>query len=106
MARRFAELGIKVDDGRKIFDCPQVSITDILNTEIEVIDYTPGVTTKHGEGRYVVLFANTATGEEGKFFTNAAPLKAALDKVQKEDFPFLTVIKAAKCGDGKTYRFT
>lgn len=106
MARRFAELGIKVDDGRKMFDCPQVSITDILNTEIEITDYAPGVTTKHGEGRYVVRFADTATGEEGKFFTNAAPLKNALDKVQKEDFPFLTVIRAAKCGDGKTYRFT
>ena len=38
MAKRFADLGIKLDNERKIFNREQVSITDILNTEIEVID--------------------------------------------------------------------
>lgn len=49
MAKRFSELGIKQQDDRKIFNCPQVSVTDILNSEIEVIDYLPDVKTKHGE---------------------------------------------------------
>ncbi len=106
MAKRFADLGIQLDNDRKIFSCEQVPITDILNTEIEVIDFLPDVKTKHGEGRYLVHFKHTDTGIEGKFFTNAAPLKCALDKVQKEDFPFVTVIKAQKCGNGKMFQFT
>ena len=47
MAKRFSELGVTVDDGRKIFNCQQVSITDILNSEIEVLDFLPDVKTKH-----------------------------------------------------------
>lgn len=39
MAKRFSELGIKQQDDRKIFNCQQVSITDVLNSEIEVIDF-------------------------------------------------------------------
>lgn len=106
MAKRFSELGITVDDGRKIFDCQQVSITDILNSEIEVIEALPEVKTKHGEGRCLVHFKITDTGEEGKFFTNSASLKSALSQVKEEDYPFITVIKATKCGKGKIYRFT
>ena len=106
MAKRFADLGIKLDNERKIFNCEQVSITDILNTEIEVIDYLPGVKTKHGEGRYLVHFRRTDAAIEGKFFTNSSTLKSVLDQVTKEDFPFVTIIKAQKCGNGKLYQFT
>lgn len=106
MAKRFADLGIKLDNERKIYNCEQVSITDILNTEIEVIDYLSDVKTKHGEGRHLVHFKHTDTGVEGKFFTNAVSLKGVLDKVQQEDFPFITVIKAQKCGNGKLFQFT
>lgn len=56
MAKRFSELGIKQQDSRKIFNCQQVSITDILNYEIEVIDFLPDVKTQHGEGRYLVHY--------------------------------------------------
>lgn len=105
MAKRFCDLGIKVEDSRKIFNCQQVSITDILNSEIEVIDFLPDVKTAHGEGRYLVHFTGAQTGE-GKFFTNSQSLKSALDQVRAEDFPFLTVIKATKCGKGKIFQFT
>ena len=54
MAKRFSELGIKQQDDRKIFNCQQVSITDILNSEIEVLDYIPDMKTQHGEGRYLI----------------------------------------------------
>lgn len=106
MAKRFSELGITVQDDRKIFNCQQVSITDILNSEIEVIDFLTAVRTQHGEGRYLVHFRYVENGEEGKFFTNSQNLKSVLDKIQSEDLPFITVIKAAKCGKGKLYQFT
>jgi len=106
MAKRFSELGIKQQDSRKIFNCQQVSITDILNYEIEVIDFLPDVKTQHGEGRYLVHYRMEDGGEEGKFFTNSQALKSCLDQVREEDFPFITVIKATKCGKGKIYQFT
>lgn len=106
MTKRFSELGIKQQDDRKIFNCPQVSVTDILNSEIEVIDYLPDVKTKHGEGRYLIHYWTTDGKEEGKFFTNSTSLKSVLDQVKEEDFPFITVIKATKCGNGKIYQFT
>lgn len=105
MAKRFSELGIQVDD-RTIFNCQQVSITDILNSEIEVLGFLPDVKTKHGEGRCLIHFRNTDDGFEGKFFTNSTTLKSALAQVNEEDFPFITVIKAVKCGNGKIYQFT
>lgn len=104
--KRFSELGIKQDDDRKIFNCQQVSITDILNSEIEVIDFVPDVKTKHGEGRYLIHYRESDNREEGKFFTNASAIKSVLDQVKKNDFPFLTVIKATKCGKAKIYQFT
>lgn len=105
MAKRFSELGIQVDD-RTIFNCQQVSITDILNSEIEVLGFLPDVKTKHGEGRCLIHFRNTDDGFEDKFFTNSTTLKSALAQVNEEDFPFITVIKAVKCGNGKIYQFT
>ncbi len=103
--KRFSDLGVQTDDGRKIFNCQQVSITDILNSEIVVLGYQADIKTKHGEGRCLVHFQD-ADGTEGKFFTNAQTLKNALSQIKDEDFPFLTVIKAIKCGKGKIYQFT
>ena len=96
MAKRFSELGIKQQDDRKIFNCQQVSITDVLNSEIEVIDFIPGMKTQHGEGRYT----------EGKLFTNSSAIKSVLDQIPKEEFPFITTIRCTKCGNGKIYQFT
>lgn len=104
MARHFSELGITVKDERKIFNCQQVSITDILNSEIEVIDYIPDMKTQHGDGRYLVKFSQN--GQDGKFFTNSSALKSVLDQIPKEDFPFITTIRCTKCGNGKIYQFT
>lgn len=84
MAKRFSELGIKQQDDRKIFNCQQVSITDVLNSEIEVIDFIPGMKTQHGEGRYLIKF--TQNGTEGKFFTNSSAIKSVLDQIPKENF--------------------
>lgn len=106
MAKRFSELGVKIPNERKIFDCEKVSITDIINTEIEVHDYLPEVKTSLGEGRYLVHCRLIAENKFVKFFTTAQNIKAALDLISKEDFPFVATIKAAKCGSGKFYKFT
>lgn len=84
MAKRFSELGIKQQDDRKIFNCQQVSITDVLNSEIEVIDFIPGMKTQHGEGRYLIKF--TQNGTEGKFFTNSSAIKVFSIKFLKRNF--------------------
>lgn len=102
--KRFSDLGVKPVDDRKVFNCNQVSITDVVNCEIEVLDYIPDVKTKHGDGRYLIHYRHE--GVEGKFFSNSANIKSALDQVNKEDFPFATIIKCTKCGNGKIYQFT
>jgi len=104
MARRFCELGIQPVGGRKIFDCKQVSIIDLLNREIEVLDYLPDLHTAHGDGRYLVHIR--VDGSEAKFFTNSTALKSVLDQVQEQDLPFLTTIRAKQMGKGKIYMFT
>ena len=49
--KKFSELGVTVQDERKMFNCSQVSISDVLNCEIIVEDFIPDVKTSHGEGR-------------------------------------------------------
>lgn len=51
--KKFSELGVTVQDERKMFNCSQVSISDVLNCEIIVEDFIPDVKTSHGEGRYL-----------------------------------------------------
>jgi len=106
MAKRFSELGITQQEDRKIFNCRQVSIEDILNVEIEVIDFVSDVKTQHGDGRALILYQTSDGSEEGKFFTNSMSLKSALLQVSSDDLPFITIIKATKCGKGKIYQFT
>ena len=106
MMKTFSDLGIKETENKNIFPVQQISITEVTNCEIEIIDFDPDVETKYGKGRYVVRirFENI----ERKFFTNAAPIKEILDKVPKEAFPFLATIKTRKYGTGneKTFYFT
>lgn len=105
--KRFSDFGIKpANSDKAIFEVPQISITDILNCEIEVFDFQSGIKTKHGENRYIVKIKYDGT--EYKFFTDAKPIKDVLDQIPKENFPFITVIKQKKFGSGsiKTYEFT
>lgn len=90
--KKFSELGVTVQDERKMFNCSQVSISDVLNCEIIVEDF-------------IVKFKHS-NGADGKFFTNAASLKKTLDQIPKDAFPFSTTIKGMKCGNGKIYQFT
>ena len=104
--KHFSDFGINTLNDKTVFAVTKISVTDIVNCEIEVLDYESGVRTEHGENRYVVKIRHE--GRECKFFTNAAPIKEALDKIDKKDFPFSAVIKQQKfgSGSGKTFYFT
>lgn len=102
--KRFSELNIDIQIDRKIFECKQVSINEIVNCEIEVVEFLSDIKTKHGDGRYLVKFKHDEV--EGKFFTNSTNIKKTLDAVICSDFPFLTTIKCIKVGANSIYKFT
>jgi hypothetical protein len=104
--KRFSDFGINTLDNRNVFVVPVISIEEVINCEIEVLDFEANVTTKHGPGRYIVKIKYA--GAECKFFTSATPIKEALDKISKDNFPFQTVIKVQRfgAGAGKTFYFT
>jgi len=67
------------------------------------------VTTKQGDGRYLVSFCDPKTGEWSKFFTASEEMKQILDKVSdvEDGFPFLTTISSEVFDGNKVkYRFT
>ncbi len=103
---RFSDLGIDIKDNKNIFQVPVISISEIINCEIEIIDFEPGIKTKYGDDRFIVKIKYE--GKERKFFTNAAPIKEALEKVSRSDFPFITIIKQKSfgSGSGKTFQLT
>lgn len=105
----FKSMGIKpkFDDGKKRFDGTVVSIRELVNLPIIVIDYEDGIRTNQGDGRCVVSVE--VHGGLRKFFTNSAEMKSVLAQVRELDdgFPFTTVIKSEPFGKGKTkYSFT
>jgi len=104
--KKFSDFGINTLENKHIFAVPVVSIEELTNCEIEVLDFESGIKTRHGDGRYIVKVK--IEGVERKFFTNATPIKEALDQVSKEDFPFTTIIKQQRfgSGSGKTFYFT
>lgn len=102
--KKFSEMNVQIEDERKIFDCKQMSITQIVNCEIIVHEYIPKMTTKHGEDRVLVKFEYQ--GSEGKFFTNSTRIKKTLEAVEKSDFPFQATIRCQKVGMNTLYCFT
>ncbi|MEA4918130.1 hypothetical protein [Proteiniphilum sp.] len=103
--KRFADFGIDTLENKRVFAVPVISIEELINCEIEVLDYETNITTIHGPNRYIVKIKHE--GKEQKFFTNAAPIKEALDRVDKKDFPFMATIKPQRySGAKKTFYFT
>lgn len=101
---KFSDLNIDTND-KNIFPVPAISIEDIINKEVEVHDFIPGVQTSHGPDRYLVKIKND--GSFFKFFTNATPIKKALDMIDKDSLPFTTIIQIQKFGGSKkTFQFT
>ena len=104
--KKFSDFGIEPNDNRNIFQVPVISISEVVNCEIEIVDFESGVKTRHGEDRYVVKIKYENV--ERKFFTNATPIKEVLEKIPKSEFPFITTIKQKSfgSGSGKTFQFT
>ena len=121
----FADKGIKtvrgtLKDGKKFFDVRQVQLSDIINTELTVLDFQSNIDTtdikdhaKKNNDRYVVLVELKHSGEKVKFITNSHSIKDVLDQCSdlesqgKEIFPVSGVaIKRKDLGSGKiSYQF-
>ena len=105
----FSQLGINYvsQDGKKMFDCPSISINDLINRTIIVNDFETNVKTNQGEGRYVVRITDEY-GKDYKFFTNSTEMKQILDKVKDiGELPFKTTIVRKSIGNNKSkYCFT
>jgi len=104
--KKFSDLGVKPLEDKHIFNVPVVSVQDVINVEIEILDFEANVKTTHGDGRYILKVKHE--GIECKFFTNATPIKNALDQINKNDLPFTATIKQQRfgSGSGKTFYFT
>ena len=100
----FAEIGfIYQRDGKKDFQASTISLRQLTNITVTVIDFETGIKTKEGDDRYVVLI-RMGDGTERKFFTNNEKMKKALDFAREKDMiPFDTTIKA---DGGYGYMFT
>ena len=101
---KFSELGfIYQRDGKKEFSQQTISLRQLTNMEVTVLDFETDIKTKEGEGRYIVL-VRLGSGEGRKFFTNNDKMKKALDFAREKGMiPFDTVIKA---DGGYGYMFT
>jgi hypothetical protein len=96
----FSDLGIELKD--EGFTEEKISINDIVNVEIEVLNFKREVETRNGH-RYVVQI--TYEGRQRIFFTLSKRIVAALES-ERIKFPFRTIIKTYKVGDKRGYMFT
>jgi len=103
--KKFSELGFREEENGKYFDVPKIQMHQVINCEIEILDFIPDVKTKNGD-RYLLKIK--LNGTEGKLFTNATPIKNALDKIPNDVFPFLATIRQRRYDSGNTgtYYFT
>ena len=101
---QFSDIGfIYQRDGKKDFSQQSISLRQLTNMHVTVLDFETDIKTKEGEGRYIVLI-KLENGEEKKFFTNNDKMKKALDFAREKDMiPFDTTIKA---DGGYGYMFT
>lgn len=101
---QFSELGfIYQRDGKKDFSQLTISLRQLTNTQVTVIDFETDIKTKEGDGRYIVVI-RLSNGEERKFFTNNDKMKKALDFAREKNMiPFETTIKD---DGGYGYMFT
>lgn len=109
---KFSDLGLTYTpkDGKKRFNGDRVRISAIVNVEIEIHDFEHDVKTAQGDGRYLVSFKDTRTGQFAKFFTNSDEMKAMLDAMAAKGdiFPIQTIIRSEpfQGGGGTRYYFT
>lgn len=98
---------LDIEQKNEMYECRRVSISEILNTEIVIIDYQTTQIKKDNREAFVVHFAFYEKGKkieemkDQKFFTSSQYIKERLKKT-KEYMPFITTIKQV---NGKYYSF-
>lgn len=103
--KKFSELNIKKEttglNGQRFFDVPTVTCSFLVDRPIIVKDFQTGVTTKNGDGRYVVLIEES--GKDYKFLTNNPRLKDVLDQCreQEDSFPFEATLRRRNLNGNK-----
>jgi hypothetical protein len=101
--KTFADLNIDVE--QDFFVCAKMSMDDLLNKKVVVLGAKKGIKTRIGDNRYL-LHVQLADGTEVKTFTTARFIKAAIDQLNDDDYPFETTIKSIKTDNKKMYKFT
>lgn len=106
--KSFADLiadGTIKDVAATTYCCKRVSIDEITDKPITILNIIKNIKTEKGEGRTLVHFTSDSTGE-GKFFTNAALLKAQLAQIPAECFPITATVVKWREGNKTLYKLT
>lgn len=108
--KKFSEMGIvhTPKDGKKRFNCEKMTLGQICNRPIIVLDFERDVPTPNGN-RHLVKFRLVGDERDYKFFTNSEEMKDILEQVSQMDdgFPFETTIQQVpNTGGLRIYRFT
>lgn len=102
--KRFSELNVVLQDEPVIYECPVLRINNILNCEIQILEYIKNINTEHGGDRY--LIKGIKDNKEFKLFTNSVRIKKTLDAISPSDFPFTTTLRSKTLGKTEIYVFT
>ena len=106
--REFKDIGLQyvADDGKKRFGGKQMSLRELANTHICLLDFETDVHTDNGP-RTLVSF-QFDDGSFGKYFTADKQQLWFLEKLREQnDLPCGTTIKSEIFGNGKVrYVFT
>ena len=106
--KSFADLikdGTVKDIAATTYCCKRISIDEITDKPITILNVIKDIKTEKGEGRTLVHFTSDSTGE-GKFFTNAALLKAQLAQIPTDCFPIVATVVKWREGNKTLYKLT
>lgn len=102
----YAELlqrGIVKDVAASTYTCRRVSIEEVANKSITILDIVQNIKTEKGDGRTLVHFTNTDT-DEAKFFTNARILKEQLASIPQDYYPVTATVVKWRDGNKTLYK--
>lgn len=107
---KFSELGLiyTPKDGKKRFNCQHMTLGQIANRPLEILDFEKDIKTRWGESRYLVLFHFIGEITEYKFYTDSEEMKFYLDKMKEQNlFPVeTTIVQRQGTGSMRIYSFT
>lgn len=113
---KFSELGLKYTpkDGKKRFNCQHMTLGQIANRPIEILEFETDIKTRWGESRYLVLFHFVGESTEYKFYTDSEEMKSLLDQMKesgaldpdKGKYVETTIIQKQGTGSLRIFSFT